>query len=344
MSTYVQAFVLTVAANALTAYALTTPMFARLMKRVGHTRPDMHKPGRPDVPYSGGVPLYIQTMAALALIGVAYAELRLKALLLAATITVAFAIGLVDDLKRLGGLTKTALTILIIVPIVAAYLLWPGDVALGRPIVPILGRLRLTLIYWLLLPLSLAGAANVVNMLDVFNGVMPATTLVASATIASSLLLVYGEAPCILLFAPLIGALLGYLPYNKYPARMLNGDSGSLFVGAYIGAVAMLTRMEFVAMITLIPHILNGALVIASVGGFKEHREMRGRPTFLTPDFRLAATREPTAPISLTRLILAIEGPMSERQVVRRLVALEAVSALLALVSSLLTPAQVYTP
>ena len=325
------------AISALLAYSLT-PALIRVLNRLGHVRPDAHKPGKPSVAYSGGIALYAATTLTLLLVLSAHPELGPEIGVVYAASTIAFTVGLVDDVKVLGGEVKTGLTLLAIMPIVLGYLAWPAHVPVGRPLVPILGRLRLTVIYWLLLPLAAAGPANVVNMLDVFNGVMPATTLLASIALAASIHLVYANASRALLLAPLMGALIGYLPFNRNPARILNGDSGSLFVGAYLGVIAILTRMEFVAMIALMPHILNGALVIGSIGGLKEHRKIRERPTYLTHDFRLAASRSVKAPVSLTRLILAIEGPLTESEVVSRLVFLEAVCSTLAVVSALMIP------
>ena len=316
---------------------LLTPIVANVMVRIGHVRPDVHKQGQPKVPYSGGVALYAVVLPMLIVAALLRPEASLRALSLLSATTIAFAIGLVDDFKVLGGKVKTVLTFLTVTPIVLAHALFPGAIPLGRPLVPFIGRLRITLIYWVLLPFITAAPANVVNMLDVFNGVMPATSLltVFSMVIASVIL---GERQGVLLLVPLAGALLGYLPYNRWPARIFNGDSGSLMVGAYIGAAAALLQLEYVTAVALLPHLLNGALIIISVGGFKEHREMKGRPVIVLPDYRLAASDNLEAPISLVRIILTLEGPLSERDLIKRLTGLSAVSAILAVISSLLIP------
>lgn len=317
---------------------LITPLVARAMQAIGHVRPDVHKPGRPLVPYSGGVALYVAVSASLLLLALLEPSSLPQVATLALVTTTAFLIGLVDDFKVLSGPVKTALTILTVLPVVVARATWPARIVLGRPIVPVLGKLRLTIIYWLLLPLAVAGPANVVNMLDVFNGVMPASTLLAALALTASAHVIHGDPQAGILLAPLVGALAGYLPYNRWPARILNGDSGSLLVGAYIGAAALLMRTEFFAMIALMPHILNGALVISSVGGLKEHRAVEERPVKVLPDYRLAASRSLKAPISLTRIVLALEGPLSEREVAKRLIGLGAASSLMALASALLVP------
>ena len=321
--------------SAAAAYVLT-PRIAELMRSLNHVRPDVHKPGRPMVPYSGGVAIYASSVPVLLLITLLNPTLAIRAYILAAVASIAFAVGLVDDFKVLSGRLKTLLSLLTALPLVAAHALHPLHVQLGRPLVPVLGRLRLTVVYWILLPLAAAGPANVVNMLDVFNGVMPATSLAAATALAVSALLI--DPRGVLLLLPLVGALAGYLPYNKWPARVLNGDSGSLMVGAYIGAAAVLLHLEFVAVVALIPHVLNGALVIISVRGFKEHRQMKERPVVVREDYKLLPSTSPTAPISLVRLILAVDGPLEERQVASRLIALSLISSGLAVLSTLMIP------
>ncbi len=324
------------AALAALASLLLTPLVAALMRRLGHTRPDVHKRGQPQLPYSGGVAIFAACMLPLALLAALRPQGAVKVAVLASSSSLALIVGLIDDFKVLGGRLKTLLTILTVVPLLLAHLFAPDHVQLGRPLVPVLGRLRITVIYWALLPLVAAGPANLVNMLDVFNGVMPATSLLSALAMAFASVAL-GREEGLLLLMPLVGALVGYLPYNWYPARILNGDSGSLFVGAYIGAAAALLQLEYVAAVALVPHVINGVLVVSS-GGFKEHREMRGRPTVIMPDYKLAASTDPEAPVSLVRLILSIDGPLGEQQVVKRLVALSGLSSLLAALSSLMIP------
>jgi hypothetical protein len=65
---------------------------------------------------------------------------------------------------------------------------------------------------------------------------------------------------------------------------------------------------------------------------------MRERPVVLREDYKLAPSTSPTAPVSLVRLILAVDGPLEERQVALRLIALGVFSSALAALSALLIP------
>lgn len=321
---------------AVTVRATADPLIAAL-KRRNIVRPDAHKPGNPMVVHSGGTILFTGFSLGLtsALLLAGDANVRVKALVVFSSAAICFLVGLVDDIKVLKGQVKTALTILSVLPIAVAGMLAPNLIKWGRPTLPLVGSLRITVIYWLLLPLSVAGAANVVNMLDVMNGVVPGTSIVAFLALAAAGLLL-GRETTVLVSMVALGALMAYYMYNAYPARVFNGDSGSLFIGALIGALAVADHLEFVALTLLLPHIINGFFVLVSFRGFREHREVKTRPILVSEDGILSANRDANAPLSLTRLILAVGGPSREREIAQTYIAVEAIAAALALVSALL--------
>lgn len=316
---------------------LLMPPFLKFFRARGITRPDAHKPGRPEVVHAGGVVIFSGVVTAyltwLLLEGLSEAFLK-GAIILSAGL-LCFLVGLVDDLKVLGGLTKTALTVLGIMPIAVAALIEPRLINWGRPALPLIGTLRLTVIYWALLPLAVAGPANVVNMLDVLNGVMPGTMLIAYSALAISAAILGKEAALVVSLA-VIGVLAAYYPYNAYPARVFNGDSGSLFLGALLGGLAVVEHMEFIALTLLLPHIINGFMVLVSFRGFREHRLVPKRPIVVEEDGTLAPNTDPDAPLTLTRLVLILGGKATEKEVARLYLLLELSAATLALISALL--------
>jgi len=309
-----------------------TPYFIKFVRKKGITRPDAHKPGNPQVAYLGGVPLFLGATVGMLVAAVFSSEYWIELLVHYITILIVFVIGLIDDLKVLKGEIKTILTVLAILPTGVGALLFRDKIVLGRPWVPIIGRLRLTIAYWLLLPFAIAGPANVVNMLDIFNGVMPSTTLLIFTTLLVSSI-IRGSETGIILALIWMGVLVGYIYYNMYPAQIFNGDSGSLMVGTAIGSIALLTHMEFIVLVALFPHLLNGMLILASFRGFKEHREVKERPITVLGDGRLKANLSPSAPTSLTRLILLIGGDMREYEIVLAYILIEFVASLLAIIT-----------
>jgi UDP-N-acetylglucosamine--dolichyl-phosphate N-acetylglucosaminephosphotransferase len=77
---------------------------------------------------------------------------------------------------------------------------------------------------------------------------------------------------------------------------------------------------------------MNSFLFLASVKKIVEHRQVKVRPTVMRSDFKLAASKEKNAPITLVRLILA-EGPLSEKEIGYYISNLAVFSSSLALIS-----------
>uniref|UniRef100_A0A7C4FDD1 Glycosyl transferase, family 4 n=1 Tax=Thermofilum pendens TaxID=2269 RepID=A0A7C4FDD1_THEPE len=328
------------AATSFIVTKLSAPVLINLLRSKGVVRPDAHKPGNPQVAHAGGVVIFLGTTAGFAtwfaltfaLTGVDDTVVRASVALLAGA--VCFLVGLVDDLRVLGGLTKTVATVLSIFPITAVALLRPDLIEWGRPSLPFIGTLRITIIYWALLPLAVAGPANVVNMLDVLNGVIPGMMLTAYSMLALIAALTGGHATLALSLI-VVGVLLAYYPYNAYPARVFNGDSGSLFLGGLLGALAVIEHYEFVVFTLLLPHLLNGFMILVSFRGFKEHRKVPKRPTYVDDQGMLHPSRDVDAPLTLTRLALLLGGSATEREVARLYFLLELSACALALLSVL---------
>ena len=72
--------------------------------------------------------------------------------------------------------------------------------------------------------------------------------------------------------------------------------------------------VEIIAAIALLPAVINSFLFLSSVKRVVEHRQIKGKPVEHTDDFKLKATNDKTAPVTLVRLILA-GGPLTEKQV-----------------------------
>lgn len=306
----------------------TTPLIARFMRHIGHVGIDAHKPSKPKIPTSCGISIVLGLILGSCLLILFNPFLKVKILAFMASVVLAMIVGLIDDFKVLGAIIKTALTVISIVPIILAACLYPDIIVLGKPEVPVIGRLRLTIVYWALLPLAIAGPANAVNMLDVLNGVMPITCSIASLTLLISAIIL-GREDGMLLSGLLLVALLAYIPYNKYPAKVFSGDAGSLSVGAALGAIAVLSRMEIVTMAALSPHITNAFYIIAFIKGLKERREIP-RPVVVCEDGTIVDSRNPRAPITLVRILAGTEGA-KEPEIIKSIVLMGVISSFIAL-------------
>jgi phospho-N-acetylmuramoyl-pentapeptide-transferase len=131
--------------------------------------------------------------------------------------------------------------------------------------------------------LVIVGSSNAVNLTDGLDGlaIMP-TVMVAGAlgvfayvtghsTFADYLGIPYvaGAGELSIFCGSLVGAGLGFLWFNTYPAQVFMGDVGALALGAALGVVAVLVRQEIVLLIMGGVFVMETVSVILQVGSFK---------------------------------------------------------------------------
>jgi phospho-N-acetylmuramoyl-pentapeptide-transferase len=131
--------------------------------------------------------------------------------------------------------------------------------------------------------LVLVGASNAVNLTDGLDGLAISTFGVAAAAftalayvtghavLADYLLLVRFEpaGELTIFCGALVGASLGFLWYNSYPAEIFMGDVGSLALGGALGTVAILIKQELLLPIVGGVFVIEALSVIVQVGSFK---------------------------------------------------------------------------
>jgi phospho-N-acetylmuramoyl-pentapeptide-transferase len=116
--------------------------------------------------------------------------------------------------------------------------------------------------------LVIVGTANSVNLTDGLDGLAAGVTaLVATAYvfIASGL----DKTGTAVLMAAVVGGCLGFLFYNRHPARVFMGDTGSLALGAALGATAVVTRSELFLLIMGGIFVLETMSVVLQVASFQ---------------------------------------------------------------------------
>ena len=113
-------------------------------------------------------------------------------------------------------------------------------------------------LYVLLIFLVIAGASNGVNLTDGLDGLAAGScAIVLLAYMAISV--TSGQEGLALLAASLVGASIGFLWFNAFPASIFMGDTGSLGLGGAIGALAVMTQTEVLLI------ILGGIFVIEAL-------------------------------------------------------------------------------
>jgi UDP-N-acetylglucosamine--dolichyl-phosphate N-acetylglucosaminephosphotransferase len=316
--------------SGLVVSSLCTPFIMRKMREAGIVGIDIHKPSKPVIPEMGGISILVGLIATVLVSSIVLPAFITEFLVFLMVTLIAGFVGLIDDLWGLHPIVKPILTALACLPILIFQTYWP------HPFLPLVGHegVRLTLVYPLLIPLAIAVPANAVNMMDPLNGVMTGTCSIVTGVFLICALL-FGRYEIAVLCAGLLGCLLAFHRYNKYPARVFAGDVGSLAVGAGLGALAVIGRLEVVGIIALMPQVMNAFYGLSSIGRLYEHREVTARPISLLNDGRLMASENPRAPITLTRLLLA-EGPLEEHAAIRLFFILAAFCGALAVLTAVI--------
>ncbi len=124
---------------------------------------------------------------------------------------------------------------------------------------------------WLFYPfglLFLTGFNNAVNLTDGIDGLCASVTSAVALTF-SVLFLRFGNLLYSGFSAAIFGVCLGFLVYNFYPARVFMGDTGSLFLGAAVSAMAVLSGELLLLCVLGIVYVIETASVILQVGYFK---------------------------------------------------------------------------
>jgi UDP-N-acetylglucosamine--dolichyl-phosphate N-acetylglucosaminephosphotransferase len=99
------------------------------------------------------------------------------------------------------------------------------------------------------------------------------------------------------------------------------------------GAIAIVGGVEIIAAIILLPAIINSFLFLSSVKRIVEHLQIKGKPVEHTDDFKLKATKDQTAPVTLVRLILSNDS-LSEKQVGLEIFKLAIFSGILGIITA----------
>ena len=189
-----------------------------------------------------------------------------------------FLIGFIDDfliIKRHNnkGLTKTQkFTMQVIVAIIFFYLFMKGE---NEPLLWIHFlhfKMNIGWLYGVFILLVLVASSNAVNLTDGLDGLAGGLSVIAFLTFGiiswnTDWLLGYAD---ISIFAFLLtGSLLGFLIFNTNKAKVFMGDTGSLCLGATLGAYAIMTRHELLLIVIGIVFVIETLSCMIQIFVFK---------------------------------------------------------------------------
>lgn len=302
---------------------LSVPWIIPKLKRARLVGKDVNKPNNPEVPEMGGFTIIFGfTMGVLFAIAMSTflrvfgPGFELKYILAALlTILIMSMIGIFDDLFAMHQAVKALLPLFAALPLVAVK---AGDTTM---MIPFLGTIDFGILYILLLvPIGIAGASNVTNMLAGFNGLEAGMGFVAMSSLALIAFMIGNNEALILLIA-MGGALLAFLYYNWYPSKILIGDIGTLSIGAVIASSVIIGNFETAGIIMIIPYSID--FFIKAKNGFPSKNwwgEFRNGKLFCRKN-----------PIGLCQTIMKLTNGISEKGLVLTLISIEAVFGIIAI-------------
>ena len=211
----------------------------------------------------------------------------LKALTIFGTALACGGVGFLDDYIKLhhrrslglSGRWKMLLLlgITVIVGISAHHQKLPHDVFV--PVVDV--SIQLGPFWYGLLFLIIAGAVNGVNLTDGLDGLAAGTGIIALGTFTAMAVTIFirsatpthgrvqNRLDAALIGAALIGACVGFLWYNAFPAEVIMGDTGAMAIGGAIAAMAIMLKVELLLLFVGGIFVIEAVSVILQVLTFK---------------------------------------------------------------------------
>ena len=242
--------------------------------------PSWHKETKQGTPTIGGLIFIIPTVLVTLVLGMGEmlkGDLRL--LISLVFVVLCGLVGFLDDYvkvvkKRNQGLTVLQKTLPLML-IMALYLgaLYTANIISDTIFIPFVNlRLHLSWFYFLIMIPFVFFFVNSVNLTDGLDGLVTSVTLpyLVSFIVVGYFLKMNTSNTGITLFASaLLGGLLAFLIYNFHPAKVFMGDTGSLFLGASVVALAMAYDMPYFILIGGIMYLIEGVSVVLQVSFYK---------------------------------------------------------------------------
>ena len=303
---------------------ITTPFLIHALEKRHLTVKDYNRVGGAMVPRPGGPTILIGILASELTLYAFFPGIGILSILI--TTSLAFVVGIIDDRKVLGGWFKPVALAGAAIPII---LLGAYDTELTFPL---FGSFRIPALYLALIVIIIPITGNTINSIDVLNGVASGFMTIASFSLTVSLFIMHNYEIAIASL-PLGFVSLAFYKYHKFPSKIFPGDSGALTLGAMYGTIAIVGHVEVIAAVALLPAVINSFLFLSSVKRIVEHREIKSNPVTHTEDFKLMATTDKDAPVTLVRMILA-SGPLTEKEVGFVIFRLALFSAALAIITA----------
>ena len=243
---------------------IITPLVKSFAYKVGaiDVPKDNRRMHKKPIPRLGGLAIFIGFMVSILLFVNITSDM--KNILLGAVIIVV--LGVVDDIMDLPAKLK------FVVQILAALIPTLGGVriqALSNP------NIFSEDLYWVLGGLSIpvtvlwiVGLTNAVNFIDGLDGLANGVSAI-SATTVLVIALMGNQTQVALVMAAVVGACVGFMPYNQNPAKMFMGDTGATFLGYILATMSIQGLFKFYAVVSFaVPFLILGLPIFDTAFAF----------------------------------------------------------------------------
>ena len=252
----------------------------KFLQKIREVGPSLHKK-KEDTPTMGG--LFFIPNFLIIILFIDHQQSLIKILLFLTTLGY-FSIGLIDDLLSIKRKTNLGLKgrdkfiLQLIITLVLVILLAQFDMVNSE--IRILKNFSIEL-KSLILPVSyftIIGMSNAVNLTDGQDGLAAGCSSIVFCGLGTEILLTNNQniVFSVLCFS-MAGLCLGFLKFNKHPAKIFMGDTGSLSIGAIIGMISILTNNFFTVFIISGVFIVEACSVIFQVLFFKITKKFFGK-------------------------------------------------------------------
>ncbi len=240
---------------------LMTPVVKTFAYKVGavDVPKDARRMHKIPIPRLGGLAIFIGFMVSVLVLGNVRGNGQMQSILLGSVIIVV--LGVVDDIMALPAMLK------FVVQIAAALIPALNGVVIQAFSNP---NIFSDSLYWVLGPLSvpftvlwIVAITNAVNLIDGLDGLANGVSAI-SATTMLVIALLASEAE-----GAVVGACVGFMPYNLNPAKMFMGDTGATFLGYILATMSIQGLFKFYAVISFaVPFLILGLPIFDTAFAF----------------------------------------------------------------------------
>ena len=251
---------------ALVVSFLASPLVKNFAYKVGaiDVPKDARRMHKTPIPRLGGLAIFLGFMISVILFVPIRGDREMQSILLGAVIIVV--LGVVDDIMALPAMLK------FVVQIVAALIPTMNGVVVQAVSNPnIFSDDPYWVLDWLSIPVTvlwIVAVTNSVNLIDGLDGLANGVSAI-SATTVLVISLIASEAQVALVMAALVGASVGFMPYNQNPAKMFMGDTGATFLGYILATMSIQGLFKFYAVISfVVPFLILGLPIFDTAFAF----------------------------------------------------------------------------